>query len=87
VSTGILRWISTITVVTVGLVPAPVWAWGHEGHVIVAKIAESNLKPATLSAIKDLLGPTTSIADAKIATFADFVRHNQNFPEFSKSAP
>jgi hypothetical protein len=68
------------------LLPNACWAWGDEGHVIVAKIAELNLTKEARAGIRDLLG-VTPISDKKIATFADFVRHNPHYPQFSKTAP
>src|SRR5262245_1395186 len=69
-----------------GLAPAHARAWGEEGHVIVAKIAELNLKPQARKAIQGLLGPIP-ISHPKIATYADFVRRNPDFPQYADSAP
>jgi hypothetical protein len=54
--------------------------------MIVAKIAELNLKPQARDEIRKLLGPTP-ISDRRVATFADFVKHNPDFPEYAKTPP
>src|SRR4051812_43302532 len=68
------------------LVPGRAAAWGPEGHVTVAKIAELNLSPKARKGVLKLLGPG-AISDRKVANYADFVRHNPNFPEYSQSGP
>jgi hypothetical protein len=68
------------------LTPARAPAWGSEGHVIVAKIAELNLKPGARLAIGKMLG-TIPISDRRIANFADFVKRNPDYPRFLQSAP
>jgi hypothetical protein len=75
-----------MAIATCCLTPANVAAWGPEGHVIVAKIAELNLKPETRKAISKLLG-NIPISDRRIANFADFVKRNPDYPEYLKSAP
>jgi hypothetical protein len=67
------------------LAPAPARAWGADGHVIVAKIAELNLTPEARKEIQKLLGPIP-ISHPRIATYADFVKHNPDYPEYSKTA-
>src|SRR5947209_495560 len=67
-------------------------AWGPEGHVIVARIAELNLSDKTKQALADLLPDTafsgsSSIADTHLASYPDFVRHNSNFPQYESSGP
>jgi hypothetical protein len=75
----------------------PAWGWGENGHLIVAKIAELNLEPKAKDQITKLLAVeddvtklngVTSIATMRLATFADFVRHNPNYTDpYGKSAP
>jgi hypothetical protein len=43
---------------------APAWAWGRHGHRVVAKFAQTRLKPAALAKIQELLEPNEDIADA-----------------------
>lgn len=47
-------------------------AWGPEGHRDVAVIAEKNLKPETLAAIKAMFGPYDTLAAE--STWADDIR-------------
>jgi hypothetical protein len=84
-SRQLLSTVCVLALVGWGLTPDRARAWGREGHVIVAKIAELNLKPEARKAIFKLLGPIP-ISHERIATFADFVRHNPDFPEYAKSA-
>jgi hypothetical protein len=44
------------TAVAVLLFPASVWAWGSDGHKIVAVIASDNLTPAAQSHVANILG-------------------------------
>jgi hypothetical protein len=67
-------------------------AWGPNGHQIVARIAELNLSDNAKKALADLLPDTdfsgsSSISDTKLDSFADFVRHNSNYPQYSSSGP
>jgi hypothetical protein len=50
----------------------PALAWGPEGHRAVAIIAEKNLKPGTLVAIRALLGPYDTLAAESV--WADDIR-------------
>jgi hypothetical protein len=68
-------------------VPTPSWAWGCEGHQVVALIAQANLTPHALATVKQILhdapidpnlsryckeGGTDPMADA--STWADDIR-------------
>lgn len=55
-------------------------AWGRFGHRAAGKLAESRLSPAALAAVRSLLEPGESLADA--STWADEVRR-----EFPQSGP
>jgi S1/P1 Nuclease len=66
--------------------PTRAVAWGHDGHIIVAKIAELNLTEKTKQQVAKMLGPV-SISHTRIANYADFVKHNGDFPQFAKSGP
>jgi S1/P1 Nuclease len=46
-------------------------AWGDNGHITVAKIADLNLTTKAKAEIVKLLGPGVNIYDRKIAMFAD----------------
>jgi hypothetical protein len=41
----------------------PAYAWGEDGHRIVAMIAEQNIDPATATQIHLILGDGVSLAD------------------------
>ncbi len=51
------------------LLPPSAWAWGRTGHRVAARMAERQLTPSARAAVRALLGPKTSFADA--ATWAD----------------
>jgi len=51
------------------LMPGAVWPWGRTGHRVSAMMAESRLTPAALAAVRSLLEPGESLADA--STWAD----------------
>lgn len=48
-----------------------VWAWGPQGHMIVAQVAENNLSPKARAAVAKILG-NQSLAD--VANWADFIK-------------
>jgi hypothetical protein len=58
------------------LSPANVYAWGPEGHEVVALIAANHLTPKASLAVRQLLGNQTL---ASVANFADAIR--QSHPE------
>jgi nuclease S1 len=53
---------------------SPARAWGRSGHRAAAKIAEARLSPAARAAVRELLEPGESLADA--STWADEVRRD-----------
>ncbi|MBN1568597.1 MAG: S1/P1 nuclease [Acidobacteria bacterium] len=61
------------------LLPEGLWGWGWVGHRVVAKMAEERLTPAAKKAVKNLLGPGVSMAEA--STWAD---EQQEVPESSR---
>src|SRR5437016_972630 len=63
-----------VAAVLAGLAAAPgsALAWGRMGHRAAAKLAEARLNPAARAAVRDLLEPGESLADA--STWADEVR-------------
>jgi hypothetical protein len=50
------------------------WAWGSEGHRIVAEIAEQYLGPATAHEVRDLLAIENATTLAEVANWADEIR-------------
>jgi hypothetical protein len=69
------RWawcaIRGIALILTGLSTAtPAWAWGHEGHRVVAKIAAKNLSPNTRKKLAAILGTTDAGLEAAMADAA-----------------
>ena len=60
-------------VVTIVAASRVVFAWGHEGHEVIALIAEKNMTPAALERAKAILGGTSL---AEVASWADDYRHD-----------
>jgi nuclease S1 len=58
------------------VVPTTCFAWGGEGHQIVALIAENHLTPIAKAAIGDLLDGA-QISDAEVASWADEIRRQE----------
>ena len=56
--------------------PAPVWAWGEEGHRIVARIAAAQLSAKARDGIRDLIG-NVSISDYRVALWADEIKRSE----------
>lgn len=54
------------------LIPGSAFAWGQEGHSIIAEIAERRLEPQAAEIVSNLLGPGVSLGS--IASWADDVR-------------
>lgn len=62
-----------LAVLVSGLLAAPrAYAWGKVGHRASARLTESRLTPAALAAVKELLEPGETLADA--STWADEMR-------------
>jgi len=70
---------------------AQAFAWGQEGHSVVAEIAQRRLSPAAASAVRRLLGRGASLAS--VASWADNVRearpetYNWHFVSIPRAAP
>jgi nuclease S1 len=56
------------------LLPSQSYAWGREGHRIVAEIAEQYLEPATARQIRELLRLDNATTLAEVSTWADDIR-------------
>jgi hypothetical protein len=54
---------------------APLYAWGPEGHSLVARIAEAQLTAAARARVAEILGPGKSMAS--VASWADEVRRTR----------
>lgn len=60
------------------LVPAQCWAWGAEGHRIVAAIAADELTPAARTEVTELLGTGDAAAGmVAVSTWADEIRRQR----------
>ena len=58
-----------VTILAPLFAPGLLWSWGRTGHRVSAMMAESRLTPAALAAVRSLLEPGESLADA--STWAD----------------
>ena len=65
--TGILK--RSILVLTALSTASPAFAWGPQGHRVIARVADGRLTPAAKAAIRDLLNEGDTLAD--IADWAD----------------
>jgi hypothetical protein len=69
------------------------WAWGSEGHRIVAEIAEQYLEPATAREVRDLLAIENATTLAEVSNWADEIRAQRrntarwHFVDIPLSAP
>lgn len=68
-------------------IPAVLWltvlpgiarAWGEDGHVIIARLAQSRLTEKAQAGVRDLIGDR-SIADKNICTWADLIRNSAEY--------
>ena len=50
------------------------WAWGRDGHRIIAEISEQYLEPTTAKQVRDLLALENVTTLADISTWADYIR-------------
>lgn len=53
----------------------PLFAWGPEGHSLVARIAEAQLTPAVHARVVEILGPNATMAS--VSSWADQVRRSR----------
>jgi hypothetical protein len=70
-------WICTVVVALTGLICAPTraYAWGRDGHEIVARIAEARLTPKAKAGVEALLGKDKSMVS--VANWADAIRKDR----------
>jgi hypothetical protein len=71
-----------IALILLSLVPARAFAWGSEGHRIIAEIAEQYLESETAQQIHALLDIENATTLAEIANWADQIR-----PQRRETAP
>jgi len=53
----------------------PALAWGPEGHALVARIAETQLKPETRARVAEILGPDSTMTS--MSSWPDEIRRSQ----------
>lgn len=53
----------------------PIYAWGPEGHDLIARIAEAQLTPAVHAKVVAILGPGVSMAS--VSSWADSIRRDR----------
>jgi hypothetical protein len=73
----ILRLFPAICLLGLLCSPAPAFAWGSEGHKVIAHIAALNLTPRASGAVAALLGGDAEAMMAKDANWADEIRDDQ----------
>ena len=67
--------ICPVVVLLIGL-PSRGFAWGGDGHQIVALIAEERLTPEAEAGVKELLGEA-NMSDAEVVSWADEIRRQR----------
>jgi hypothetical protein len=66
-----------IILIVASFVPVRAFAWGTEGHRIIAEIAELHLEPEAARQIRDLLAIENETALADVANWADQIRRQR----------
>ncbi|HOW72183.1 MAG TPA: S1/P1 nuclease [Phycisphaerae bacterium] len=65
-----------VAAIVVGLVPSLCFAWGGDGHRIIAEIAARQLDPRTEQAIRALLGDKSIV---EVANWADEIKSDRSY--------
>lgn len=60
------------------LSPLPGWAWGPEGHAIVADIAQFYLTPTAKEKVDDILG-SLKLGDFEVSSWPDIIRGDREY--------
>lgn len=68
------RLIAVSSIAAALVMPTVAWAWGNEGHKIIAQIAASELSPAAKAQVEELLGGDAAMSMATASTWADEIR-------------
>jgi hypothetical protein len=71
------RVIAIAAIVAAVVMPSAAWAWGNEGHEVIALIAASELSPAAKAQVEQLLGGDAATTMADISTWADKIRRDR----------
>lgn len=84
---SVFKWLTCALTTSLLVMPSFAWAWGKEGHCIVARIAEAHLSRKAREGIRDLIADR-SIADPRIAVWADEIKrssyYKQRYPNNQK---
>jgi hypothetical protein len=65
----------TFTLISLAVTALPAFAWGPEGHALVARIAEAQLTPEVRARVLEILGPDKTMAS--VASWPDEVRRSR----------
>ncbi len=60
------------------LAPGIALAWGEDGHVIIARLAESRLEEKARAGVRELIG-NRSISEKNICIWADLIRNSAEY--------
>lgn len=69
--------IGLLALSTFALLPSGAWAWGGEGHRIIALIAADRLTPAARAEVSELLGGDARASMEEVSTWADEIRRDR----------
>lgn len=69
--------IGLLALSTSALLPSGAWAWGGEGHRIIALIAADRLTPVARAEVSDLLGGDARASMEEVSTWADEIRRDR----------
>jgi nuclease S1 len=70
------RTVFAFAIVTITALPSPSWAWGPQGHRLVATVAEARLSPKTRQEVGRLLRGEPDPTLAGVSNWADDLREN-----------
>lgn len=66
-----------LAICALACLPSCAWAWGNEGHRIIALIAADKLTPAARAQVSDLLGGDARSTMEAVSTWADEIRRDR----------
>lgn len=71
-----MRRILTVMLISMALLPSSGWAWGKQGHRLVAELAQEQLTPQALGQVRALLAGESDPNLGAIANWADELRES-----------
>jgi hypothetical protein len=77
--------LANVAIVTLFVQKNEAWAWGNEGHEIVAIIAADNLTPAAREHVAKILGVSADVSSIEKAMAAASIRPDTQFREKDRS--